>query len=117
MNKSVLYGVLGIVALALIAWGAVKYSDRAASPENEDANVEQTDNSQATGGCFIGGCSSQICSEEEGVMTTCEYREEYACYKEAQCERQADGECGWTQSNELMACLSAKTDIQVELGK
>ncbi len=56
--------------------------------------------------CFVGGCSSQICSENEGVISTCEFRPEYACYQTATCERQAGGECGWTETPELDACLA-----------
>lgn len=56
--------------------------------------------------CYVGGCSGQICSENEGVISTCEWREEYACYRTATCEVQADGNCGWTQSAELQACLA-----------
>jgi hypothetical protein len=55
--------------------------------------------------CHVGGCSSQICSEEEGVVTTCEWRAEYACYQSARCEPQGDGECGWTPSPELVQCI------------
>jgi len=55
--------------------------------------------------CFVGGCSGQICSDQEGVISTCEWREEYACYSDAKCEVQADGNCGWTQTAELSACL------------
>ncbi len=54
--------------------------------------------------CVVSGCSGQVCGEES-VTTTCEYREEYACYKSAQCERQANGECGWTETSELRLCL------------
>ncbi len=54
--------------------------------------------------CVITGCSGQICSNEE-VITTCEYRTDYACYKTAKCERQSSGACGWTQTAELQACL------------
>jgi eight-cysteine-cluster-containing protein len=60
------------------------------------------------GTCFIGGCSSQICSDQEDVVSTCEWREEYACYKTATCARQADGRCGWTPTPELRACLEAR---------
>jgi hypothetical protein len=60
---------------------------------------------QAAGACFVGGCSSQICSDQEGVISTCEFRPEYACYETATCERQAGGECGWTETPELAACL------------
>ena len=54
--------------------------------------------------CKPTGCSGQICSDED-VITTCEYREEYACYQTAVCERQTSGECGWTETEELKTCL------------
>ena len=61
----------------------------------------------AMGDCEIGGCSGTACSEPgKQVITTCEYKAEYACYQSAQCTRQADGNCGWTQSPELQACLA-----------
>lgn len=69
-------------------------------------------NSAVPGECFIGGCSSQICSEEEGVVSTCEYREEYACYKNAKCERQTSGECGWTPTKKLTMCLDSAGDTE-----
>ncbi len=56
--------------------------------------------------CHVGGCSSQICSEQEGAISTCEWREEYACYADATCELQPDGECGWTPTAELETCLA-----------
>ena len=64
------------------------------------------ENPAQSAGCFVGGCSSQICSDQEGVISTCEWRPEYACYQQATCERQADGACGWTQDAELQACLA-----------
>ncbi len=62
-------------------------------------------------GCAVSGCSGQLCiSEEEarsgGGVSTCEFRAEYACYKEASCEPQANGKCGWTQTRELKMCLA-----------
>jgi eight-cysteine-cluster-containing protein len=54
--------------------------------------------------CMKTGCSGQVCADKE-VITTCEYRTEYECYKKAACERQANGECGFTQTAELTACL------------
>lgn len=60
-------------------------------------------------GCAVAGCSQTLCveaSEASDIVTTCEYRAEYACYKEASCERQSDGKCGWTQTAELKACLA-----------
>jgi hypothetical protein len=54
--------------------------------------------------CLKTGCSGQICSDKE-VISTCEYKTEYECYKKATCERQANGDCGFTPTAELNACL------------
>lgn len=56
--------------------------------------------------CYVGGCSSQLCSDEPGRASTCEYREEYACYKSAVCEVQPSGQCGWTPTASFTACLN-----------
>ena len=55
--------------------------------------------------CMKTGCSGQICSDHE-VITTCEYRTEYECYKKATCERQANGDCAFTKTKELTDCLA-----------
>lgn len=57
-------------------------------------------------GCVVGGCSGQVCHEEgETVFTTCEWRPVYACFREAICERQDNGACGWTQTDASQACI------------
>ena len=53
------------------------------------------------------GCSGQICSEQD-IITTCEWRAEYACYRHAICERNPSGECGWRETPELKACLQTQ---------
>ncbi len=58
-----------------------------------------------SGECIITGCSSHICSDQE-VITDCLFRAEYACYQAARCERQSDNRCGWTMTEELIACLT-----------
>jgi eight-cysteine-cluster-containing protein len=59
------------------------------------------------GDCVKTGCSGTVCAEAESdVMTTCEMKPEYACYQDAQCARQPDGACGWTETPELQACLN-----------
>jgi eight-cysteine-cluster-containing protein len=55
--------------------------------------------------CRATGCSGQICADED-MFSTCEYRPEYACYQSATCERQTDGQCGWTPTPALQACLA-----------
>ncbi len=56
--------------------------------------------------CRPTGCSGQICADKE-IVSTCEWRAEYACYRDAVCERQPDGQCGWTQTAGLKACISS----------
>jgi len=57
--------------------------------------------------CMKTGCSRAICSDHN-VISTCEWRPEYACYQKATCERQADGNCGFTQTRELTSCLATR---------
>jgi hypothetical protein len=57
------------------------------------------------GACVKTGCSGQICADQD-MFSTCEWREEYACYQTATCERQASGQCGWTQTPALTTCLA-----------
>lgn len=61
--------------------------------------------------CVVGGCSGQLCYDPaiDGGITTCEWREEYACYAQATCKRQPSGQCGWTQTLELQMCLSSSS--------
>ncbi len=67
------------------------------------------------GDCIVTGCSAQLCAEES-LVTTCEYREEYACYKTARCERQPAGGCGWTPTEELLSCLKETREEGLESG-
>lgn len=55
--------------------------------------------------CRKTGCSGHICSDTD-LVTTCEFKQEYACFQNARCERQQNGECGFTQTEELNTCLA-----------
>ncbi len=69
-------------------------------------HLETSDAPGAQKGCIKGGCSGQLCVEEgDDGVSTCEWREEYACYATAKCERQDSGNCGWTMTEELQECL------------
>jgi Kazal-type serine protease inhibitor domain len=57
--------------------------------------------------CAVGGCSGQLCSDQPGLVSTCEFRPRYACFQGATCERQSNGSCGWTATPALNACLAA----------
>jgi len=60
---------------------------------------------QVDSDCVTDGCSGQICRSklDEPVMTTCEWREEYACYKKDGCLCQS-GQCAWNA--ETIACVN-----------
>ena len=64
-----------------------------------------------TSGCKKAGCSSQLCvsSDEKDVITTCEWKDEYACYQKAKCEKQENGKCGFVQDEEFTDCLNNLT--------
>lgn len=101
-----LAALLFIVACSPKSPTAEPPSSTAANPSEpvaEDGGGDKTAGDAAE--CRPTGCSAAVCSDEE-VMTTCEFRPEYACYKDATCARQPDGECGWTKSAELDACLA-----------
>jgi hypothetical protein len=75
---------------------------------DESGTVLSCQPQDSDGGCKRTGCSGQLCSDED-IATTCEYRPEYACYRDATCEPQGDGSCGWTPSEELTTCLAETT--------
>jgi hypothetical protein len=58
--------------------------------------------------CLTSGCSGQVCADHS-VITTCDWRPEYACYHTATCARQDDGACGWTATSALSSCLANAT--------
>ena len=74
-------------------------------PVEYDTYVYTSDTGGSTGGCYVSGCSREICSDQPGVSSSCEYRPEYACYQSARCERQVSGQCGWTPTSELFSCM------------
>lgn len=59
-------------------------------------------------GCIKGGCSGQLCVDEqagESGVSTCEWRDEYECYKYAVCERQKNGKCAFSPNTQFQQCL------------
>lgn len=61
-------------------------------------------------GCAVAGCSGEVCTskaEAAGLASACVWLDEYACYRTAACEPQADGACGWTMDETLTACIDA----------
>ncbi|MBI5398151.1 eight-cysteine-cluster domain-containing protein [Candidatus Woesearchaeota archaeon] len=70
-----------------------------------------TDACRTDADCMTGGCSGTICQSKkaEPVVTTCEYRPEYSCYKQISCGCSA-GQCAWKETQQFRACIAqAKT--------
>ena len=85
----------------------VSYSQPTSSPRLSDEK------------CVVGGCSGQLClqvteRQEDQIVSTCEWREEYGCYRTAKCEKQSDGKCGWTKTEELNKCLQGAETSQYD---
>lgn len=76
--------------------------------ENQVKAPEQPTSKENGAGCKIGGCSSQLCIDATGeeMASTCEWKDEYSCYKQAKCEKQSDGKCGWTKTAAFKQCLA-----------
>jgi hypothetical protein len=70
--------------------------------------VSKVSTAPKAGSCVVGGCSGQLCvdSSQGDVVSTCEWRDSYACYQGATCERQQNGQCGWTATPTLTQCLA-----------
>jgi hypothetical protein len=54
--------------------------------------------------CRKSGCSGNICSDKV-LGSTCEWRPEYACYREQNCVRNKNGRCTWDKPSTLERCL------------
>jgi hypothetical protein len=62
-------------------------------------------------GCHLGGCGSEVCSDQEGVASPCIWYPALVCYRDAICARQPSGACGWTPTPELDACLATHSSF------
>lgn len=64
--------------------------------------------------CQIAGCSGEICTnispkEDDGLATTCEYKDYYECFKISSCVlNESSKACGWDRSPQFLSCLKEK---------
>ena len=56
--------------------------------------------------CITGGCSGTICQSKSAkpIMTTCEYKEEYACYRQIECAC-INNKCEWDKTSAFDKCV------------
>lgn len=71
------------------------------------------------GACRATGCSGQICADHD-VVTTCEFRQEYACFRCMKCTR-VDGACQWKRGPDWERCTADKpfcqSGLEADLGR
>lgn len=73
-----------------------------------DCKNEPPDSCSSDSDCAVGGCSGQICALKEkagDIITTCEWRSEYSCYRMTSCGC-VQGTCRWKDTKEFTECLS-----------
>jgi hypothetical protein len=63
------------------------------------------------GSCYLGGCGGEVCADRPDVVSPCIWRDAFVCYRDATCARQPDGDCGWTPTPELSACLASHAPL------
>ncbi len=57
--------------------------------------------------CMVAGCSGTLCvprDEQRGIVTTCEYKEEYACFANDNCLC-VHNKCNWQGSELFRRCV------------
>lgn len=100
-----------LLLLLLAACGSQTDSDDAAASSSMAVSSAASASTAAYvgPGCKVGGCSAQLCVNENDadVVSTCEWTAVYACFQTARCEVQDGGDCGWTQTDALTACLES----------
>lgn len=80
-------------------------------PDDGNSIEPQPPKRRAPKECIRGGCSGELCVDAEsgGMASACVWRPEFQCYASfGKCERQPDGNCGWTQSDALKGCINER---------
>ena len=95
MKRGALLLILILMLLTLSIQGCEKQE------QNKDSCSTNSD-------CYIGGCSGTLCGTKDFIenqgFTTCEWKDEYKCYKQTTCEC-INTKCAWKQSEEFLNCL------------
>ncbi len=110
--------VYGIVILCILL---VAGCERRAPPLGDSVGQDAPDlktQEEARGcvtaaDCMRSGCSGTVCQarDTKTIITTCEWREEYACFREIECGC-ADGQCAWQMTPAFDACIEEKKQAE-----
>jgi eight-cysteine-cluster-containing protein len=89
-----------------------RITDAALKQQCDNLNISVAGECSTDAGCVRAGCSSQLCvpASQAGVVTTCEYRSDYACLAQTSCGC-VEGRCSWRQTPDYLNCLNVTTVI------
>ncbi len=79
------------------------------APIDEPAQLDANLLCDSDADCTVGGCSGQVCGNTafaSNVITTCEYKEIYSCYKQTSCSC-IKSQCQWEETPAYLNCLEA----------
>jgi hypothetical protein len=115
LTQAMKHITIAFTSLALVSC-ACSGESKSTDPTVKSGIADASSETLTSPGCMRTGCSNHRGTEQgEAVVSTCQWKEEYACYKTARCEKQANGKCGWSESSELTSCLKAATEKQQDL--
>ncbi len=95
-------GVVAFIIIAIILAIIPKYKN----PPIDD--LSPTPSIATDKDCAIAGCSGELCvgKDKADIAGICIWSDKFACVKYSTCEKQKNGQCGWTENEEYSACLN-----------
>lgn len=104
------YLLLLLLIAAMIFLGAMVVYTHATEPGQVSVNASTTvAECDRDADCLKAGCSNQLCLPRDKAVqaySTCEWRDEYACYAQASCLCQNHA-CRWEGDQQFSECLTA----------
>lgn len=76
------------------------------------SSVPQGSECKVDGDCVKSGCSGTVCQSKdaEKMYSTCEWKSEYACYKQIACGC-SNGYCQWDKDASFEKCVKESSSI------
>jgi eight-cysteine-cluster-containing protein len=73
----------------------------------EDNGTILTSRCDSDSECFVGGCSSEICSTDPNAVSACIFKPEFECYRLTTCGC-VENRCQWEQTPEFDTCFGER---------
>ena len=95
--------IFALIAVLLIAGCAAEPEAGEQAPESPE--IPEGFECATDNHCAKGGCSGEVCQakSEPPVVSVCEYREEFECFKLTSC-RCIGGMCRWENNSAYLEC-------------